>query len=100
MTRFDTHHAYTRLTEAGIGKAQAETLVDVFGRAVTADLATRRDLEEAIRELRQTMEREISDLRRDVDQRFTEQRNWTLRLAIGCLGVGLGGVAVIVGVMG
>ena len=45
MTAFDTHAAIRKLRDAGVQEPQAETIVDVFSNAVSAErLATKADL--------------------------------------------------------
>jgi len=71
---FDTLKFANRLKTAGVpsvhAEAEADALSEVFETNLS-ELATKEDLHHEIRELETGLRHEISDLRKDMDARFT-----------------------------
>ncbi len=60
---FDTHKFVRRLKEAGVPESQAEAISDAFKDAQgEADLATKRDIEDVRRDIRESEQRLIIKL--------------------------------------
>lgn len=55
MPAFDTHKAVKALTSAGFDDGQAEAVVEQINGAITENLATKADLDQQERSLRQTI---------------------------------------------